>query len=152
MSFAVAVGVAGSERRVAGRNGGSGGGGMGAVTPVTLAQAVTSFPLACEGLAPLINAAASAHGLRELLKQAAFQAKEAIEEATKVWNVKSGLGSSRIGGSPLVVYYSALDSSAIGCRKKCANSSRVACTWHMLLCFDLSPLPSIFTGTVFVAG
>lgn len=59
-------------------------GGVEAVTPAALARAVVDFPLACEGLAPLINAAASTHGLRELLKQAIFQAKEAIEEAAKV--------------------------------------------------------------------
>lgn len=102
MSSAMAGGAAGGEQRGAGRNGGGGGGGMGAVTSVTLARAVTNFPLACEGLAPLIHAVATAHGLRELLKQAAFQAKEAIEEATKVWNVKIWLGSRCVGGKSVV--------------------------------------------------
>lgn len=66
-----------------------GGGGVQAVTPAGLARAVVEFPLACEGLTPLIHAVASGHGVRELLKQAVFQAKEAVEEAEKVQRIWS---------------------------------------------------------------
>lgn len=67
------------------KSGGNGVGGVKSVTPADLARAVVDFPLACEGLASLINATASTHGVRELLKQAVFRAKEAIEEAEKVF-------------------------------------------------------------------
>lgn len=78
-------GVGGKTR--GGGGGATGGGGGGIVEAVTawgLARAVVDYPLACEGLAPLIGATATPAGVRELLKQAVFQATEAVEETAKV--------------------------------------------------------------------
>ncbi|CAM9874366.1 unnamed protein product, partial [Pylaiella littoralis] len=76
-----------------GGSGGVGGGGgrdgeVAASTSSTsasrLARAVVDFPLACEGLAPLVASTATVLGTRNLLKQVAYQAKQALEETEKV--------------------------------------------------------------------
>ncbi|CAM9542037.1 unnamed protein product [Ectocarpus sp. 12 AP-2014] len=81
------------NRNNAGRSGsfrqsdksGGGGGGDGETTSASgLARAIVGFPLACEGLAPLVASTATELSARSLLKQVAHQAKEALEETEKV--------------------------------------------------------------------
>lgn len=71
-----------------GRGGDGGGrGGDGGESPpsaLRLARAVAEFPLACEGLATLVEATATDVGARNLLRQLAHQAKQALEETEKV--------------------------------------------------------------------
>lgn len=45
---------------------------------------MVEFPLACEGLAPLVEATATDLGARNLLKQLVFQAKQALDATGKV--------------------------------------------------------------------
>lgn len=68
------------------RNGGGSKGGDGESPPSAfrLARAVAEFPLACEGLAPLVEATATDLGARNLLKQLAYQAKQTLDETAKV--------------------------------------------------------------------
>lgn len=54
------------------------------VSAAGFARAVVDFPLPCEGLRPLVASTVSAPGVRDLLKQATLQAKEAVAEADKV--------------------------------------------------------------------
>lgn len=61
-----------------------GDGGEEAVSAAGLARAIVDFPLPCEGLVPLVAATATPSGAQDLLKQIAFQAKEAVNEAEKV--------------------------------------------------------------------
>lgn len=51
---------------------------------LSLGRAIVEFPLACEGLAPLVEFTATELSARNLLKQVAHQAKQALEEAEKV--------------------------------------------------------------------
>ncbi|CAM9820115.1 unnamed protein product [Scytosiphon promiscuus] len=74
----------------------------------TLARAVVEFPLACRGLAPLVAATATELEARGLLKQVAYQAKEALSETEKIINsikedqgivsVESPTGGGSVGG------------------------------------------------------
>lgn len=67
---------------------GGGGGGDGeagaSASALRLARAIVDFPLACEGLAPLVASTATELGTRNLLKQVVYQAKQALEETEKV--------------------------------------------------------------------
>ncbi|CAM9786146.1 unnamed protein product [Ectocarpus fasciculatus] len=81
------VGRRSGSFRQSGKGGGGGGGGGGdgeSTSASGLARAVVGFPLACEGLAPLVASTATELSARSLLKQVAHQAKEALEETEKV--------------------------------------------------------------------
>ena len=71
------------------RSGGGGRGGDGEPPPSTLrlARTVVEFPLACEGLAPLVEFTVTDLAARNLLKQVAHQAKQALNEAERVRSV-----------------------------------------------------------------
>ncbi|CAN0434904.1 unnamed protein product [Ectocarpus sp. 8 AP-2014] len=70
--------------RQSGKSGGGGGGDGETTSASGLARAIVGFPLACEGLAPLVASTATELSARSLLKQVAHQAKEALEETEKV--------------------------------------------------------------------
>lgn len=67
-----------------GGSGGRSGDGEPPPSTVRLARAIVEFPLACEGLAPLVEFTATDLAARNLLKQVAHQAKQALDEAERV--------------------------------------------------------------------
>ncbi|CAM9455873.1 unnamed protein product, partial [Hapterophycus canaliculatus] len=69
----------------AGRSGAGAGDGE-APSVSRLARAVVEFPLACRGLAPLVASTTTDLEARGLLKQVAYQAKEALGETEKIVN------------------------------------------------------------------
>lgn len=85
-----AGGTGGDSGWSGGKAGVAGGGGRGgdgeAPSTSALARAVVEFPLACLGLAPLIESTATELGARNLLKQVTYQAKQALDETEQVWS------------------------------------------------------------------
>lgn len=65
-------------------SGGRGGDGEPPPSALSLARAVVEFPLACEGLASLVEFTETDLPARNLLKQLGHQATQALDEAEKV--------------------------------------------------------------------